>query len=218
MSTATFVVALAAPPAGTQLGGKEALEAFASTNGRDPSSVLLQCHAGTSAAGVFATKAANDLLIVSGDLTLDDSGNTPLLYTRVICDATADQYLNEVNLVGRIAGDPKVTDSGKSCSRSVAVNRYIAGEEKTDWYKVRAYGYALDKLAKAPKGALVSVSGMLEQRTSREGQPYPEIKARVIKIHGRPKGTSSPADPSAGKAAGYSSEDFTSPEMPWDWS
>lgn len=218
MSTATFVVALAAPPAGIQIGGKEALEAFAATNGRDPSSVLLQCHAGSSAAGVFATKNANDLLIVSGDLTLDQSGNTPLLYTRVICDATPNQYLNEVNLVGRLAGEPKVTDSGKSCSRSVAVNRYIGGEEHTDWYKVRAYGFALDKLANAPKGALVSVSGMLEQRTNREGQPYPEVKARIIKVHGRPRNSASPADPSAGKAAGYSAEDFNSPEMPWDWS
>lgn len=218
MSTATLVVALAAPPAGTQLGGKEALEAYAATNGRDPCNVLLQCHAGTSAAGVLATHAANDLLIVSGDLTLDASGNTPLLYTRVICGATPEQYLNEINLVGRIAGEAKVTDSGKSCSRSVAVNRYIGGEEQTDWYKVRAYGFALDKLAKAPKGALVSVSGMLEQRTNREGQPYPEIKARVIKVHGKPRGSSSPADPSAGRAAGYSTEDFTSPEMPWDWS
>lgn len=218
MSTATFVVALAAPPATTQLGGKEALEAFAATNSREPSNVLLQCHAGTSAAGVFATKQANDLLIVSGDLTLDGNGNTPLLYTRVICDATPNQYLNEVNLVGRIAGEPKVTGSAKSCSRSVAVNRYIGGEEQTDWFKVRGYGFAKDKLEQAPKGALVSISGILEQRTSREGQPYPEVKARVVKIHGKPKGGGSAADPSAGKAAGYSAEDFNSPEMPWDWS
>lgn len=218
MSTATLVVALAAPPAGIQIGGKEALEAFAATNSRDASKVLLQCHAGSSAAGVFATKQANDLLIVSGDLTLDDSGNIPTLYTRVICAAHPDQYLNEINIVGRIAGDAKTTESAKSCSRSVAVNRYIAGEELTDWFKVRGYGYAMDKLAQAPKGALVSISGILEQRTNREGVPYPEIKARMVKVHGKPRGGASSADPSAGKAAGYSAEDFSSPEMPFDWS
>lgn len=218
MSTATFIVALAAPATGIQLAGKEALEAFAATSGREPSTVILQCHTGSNAAGALATKQANQLLIVSGDLTLGESGNTPLLYTRVICDAYPDQYLNEVNIVGRLAGEPRVTESAKSCSRTVAVNRYSGGEEHTDWFKVRAYGYAMDKLNQAPKGALVSVSGILEQRTNREGQPYPEIKARLIKVHGKPKGGAPQSDPSAGKAAGYSSEDFTSPEMPWDWS
>lgn len=217
MSTATLVVALAAPPADIQIGGKQALEAFAAINSKDSAHVLLQCLAGTAAANAFATKKPNDLLIVSGDLTLDEKGATPLLYTRVICGATADQYLNEISIVGRIAGDARVSESAKSCVRSVAVNRYVAGEELTDWFKVRAYGFFKDKLEQAPKGALVSISGILEQRTSREGQPYPEIKARIIKLHGKPKGASA-ADPSAGKAAGYSAEDFSSPEMPWDWS
>lgn len=218
MSTATLIVALAAPPTGIQLGDKEALEAYAATVGRDSSTVLLQCHTGSNAAGALAAKQANQLLIVSGDLTLGESGNLPLLYTRVVCDAHPDQYLNEVNIVGRLAGDAKVTESAKSCSRTVAVNRYSAGEEQTDWFKVRAYGFAMEKLNQAPKGALVSVSGVLDQRTNREGKPYPEIKARLIKVHGKPKGGGSPSDPSAGKAAGYSNEDFTSPEMPWDWS
>lgn len=218
MSTATFIVALAAPPARTTLGEKEALEAFAATLGREPATVLLQCHAGTNAATALAAKQANQLLIVSGDLTLAESGNTPQLYTRVICDAHPDQYLNEVSIVGRLAGDAKVTESAKSCSRTVAVNRYSGGEEQTDWFKVRAYGYAKDKLAEAPKGALVSVSGILDQRTNREGQPYPEIKIRLLKVHGKPKGGSTSQDPSEGKAAGYSNEDFTSPEMPWNWS
>lgn len=216
MSTATLVVALAAPPIGIQIGGKEALEAHAATNGREAANLLLQCLAGSSTANVFSTKQANDVIIVAGDLALDSDGN-PLLYTRVICDASRDQYLNEITIVGRVAGEARVSDTGKSCSRSLAVNRYSSGEEHTDWFKIRAYGFAKDKLEACPKGALVSVSGTLEQRLNRDGKPYPEIKARLVKVHGKPKGTAK-ADASEGKATGYSNEDFSSPDMPWDWS
>lgn len=217
MSTATLVVALAAQPAGIQIGGKEALEAFAATNSKDAANVLLQCHAGSATATALSAKQPNDLLLISGDLALDESGNVPLVYTRVICDANPDQYLNEINIVGRVASEPRVSDTAKSCARTVAVNRYVSGEQQTDWFKVRAYGFAKDKLASAPKGSLVSICGTLEQRVSQKGQSYPEIKARLIKVHGKPKDAPA-SDPSAGKATGYSAEDFAAPEMPWDWS
>jgi single-stranded DNA-binding protein len=218
VSTATLIVALAAHPTGTQAGGKEVLEAFASTVNPDPLSVLLRCPAGSNAAKAFAAKAPGDRLIASGDLILDEAGNLPILYPRVLCDASAEQYLNEVTLVGRIAGEARTTESAKSCSRSLAVNRYVASEELTDWYKVRGFGYAKDKLEAAPKGALVAISGALEQRTNRDGQPYCEIKCRSLRIHGRPKGATH--NPAAGTSAtGYSHEDFSGPdEMPFNWS
>lgn len=218
MSTATLVVALASAPASIQIGGKEALEVYASTVGRDPAALLLQCTATSAAAKVLATKQIHDLAIISGDLILTEEGNTPLIYLRVFCDATPDQYLNEVVIVGRIAGEPKVTESAKSCSRSVAVNRYTGGKESTDWFKVRGFGYSKDRLEKIPTGSIVSVSGSLEQRTNRDGQPYCELKARTVKVFGRGKGTTAASDPSAGKAAGYSHESFSgADDMPFDW-
>jgi hypothetical protein len=203
-------VALAAQPTSTLANEKQVLEAFASTVNRDPVSLLLRCTAESSSAKAFADKQPGDLVIVSGDLILDSDGNTPEIYARVLCDATQDQYLN--------AGDARVTESAKSASRSVAVNRYVAGEQVTDWFKVRGYGYAKDKLETIDKGALVSVSGSLEQRTNRDGNPYCELKCRTLRVHGKPKGSS--PNPAAGtKATGYSHEDFSGAnDMPFDWS
>lgn len=217
MSTATFIVALAAAPAACTINGREVLEVYVTTPTRDPLQLLVRTAAASNPAKGLIGKQAGDRLIVSGDLTLSPDGDTPELYARVVCDATAEQYLNEVMLVGRVASDAKVTDSAKSCSRSVAVNRYVKDQEITDWFILRGYGYAMERLSQAPKGALVSVSGCLEQRTNRDGKPYCELKVRDFRVHNRPKGT---ANPAAGTSAqGYAHEDFASATaMPLDWS
>lgn len=217
MSTAFLIVTLASQPTTAEINGKESLEAYAATCGREPTQLLLQCYASTTLGGLFATKNADDLIIVSGDLLLDADGNTPRVIMRAMCNGHPDQYLNEVNVVGRLTGDVRLAESNKSCSRSLAVNRYTNNEEHTDWFQVRGFGYAKDRLEGAPKGALVSVSGILDQRTNREGKTYPEIKARTVKIHGKPRDTSA-TDPSGGKAAGYSQADFDGKDCPIDWS
>lgn len=217
MSTATFIVALAAAPAACTIGSKEYLEVFATTATRDPLTLLLRTAAASNPAKGLVGKQAGDRLIVSGDLRLSPDGDSPELYARVVCDATPEQYLNEVTIVGRLSNSAKVTESAKSCSRSVAVNRYVNDQEVTDWFTVRGYGYAMERLSNAPKGSLVSVAGCLEQRTNREGKPYCELKVRSLQVHSRAKGT---ANPAAGTSAqGYAHEDFTSaPDlMPLDW-
>jgi single-stranded DNA-binding protein len=219
VSSATLIVSLVAPPTPATAGSKEVLEAYAATAHRDAVNLLLRCPAGNGLAQAFAAKAAGDLLIVAGDLTLSDDGNTAIVRPRVLCDAVPDQYLNEVTLVGRLAGEPKTSESAKSCSRSLAVNRLVAGEEVTDWYKLRGYGYAKDRLEDTAKGALVAVTGLLEQRTNRDGNPYCEIKVRSLRVHSKPKGGSGGFNPAAGtKAVGYSHEDFTGESCPDDWS
>lgn len=216
MTTATLVVALASAPAGIQIGGKEALEAYASIVGREPTALLLQCTATSAAARVLTHKQANDLCLISGDLIFSED-DQPLVYLRVLCDAHADQYLNEVTIVGRIAGEAKVTESAKSCSRSVAVNRFSGGKEHTDWFKVRGFGFSKDRLESIPTGSIVAVAGSLEQRTNRDGNPYCELKARTVKVFAKGKGGTA-SDPSAGRAAGYSQEDFSGAnDMPFDW-
>lgn len=219
MSTATLVVALAASPVDTTSAEKQVLEVFAQTNGKDQVSVLLRCGATSSAADGLRTKQPGTYLIVSGDLILEDS--QAVLYLRTLCDVTPEVYVNEVTVVGRLAGEAKVAESSKSARRSVAVNRIVNKEEVTDWFMVRGYGYTMDKLLSAPKGTLVSVAGSLDQRTNRDGQPYTELKGRSIRVHERGKGESSAQNMAAGtKAVGYEHRDFeTSLEsMPGDWS
>lgn len=213
MSTATLVVALAAAPVGAQVDGREALEAFAATVGRDPVNVLLRCTANSAVAKAFAVKQPGDVLLASGSLTLDDDNNVPQLAAFVLCDATRDQYVNEVTLVGRLTNEPKVSESGKSATRTLAVNRFVADKEHTDWFKLRGYGAAKDRLEKAGKGALVSINGTLEQRTNREGNPYCEIKVRVLRLHSNSKSGGASSGPAAGSTAvGYAHEDFTEPD------
>ncbi len=217
VSTATFIVALAAAPAASTIGGKEFLEVYATTPAKEPLNLLVRTAAVSNPAKGLIGKQAGERLIVSGDLTLSLDGDTPELYARVVCDASPEQYLNEVTIVGRVANEAKVTESAKSCSRSVAVNRYSANKEITDWFIVRGYGHAMERISQTPKGSLVSVSGCLEQRTNREGNPYCELKVRQFQVHNRTKGQ---ANPAAGTSAqGYAHEDFTGAidAMPLDW-
>lgn len=217
MSTATFIVALAAAPVVHTVNNKEYLEVCAQTAERDPLNLMVRTAAASNPAKGLIDKQAGDRLIVSGDLNLSSDGNTPELYARVVCDATPDQYLNEVTIVGRLASEAKVTSSAKSCSRSVAVNRYARDQEVTDWFPVRGYGHAMERLSQAPKGSLVSIAGCLEQRTNRDGQPYCELKVRSLRVHNRSKGQANPATGTS--AQGYAHEDFTGDleAMPTDW-
>lgn len=219
MSYCTIVVALAAAPVQTVADGKEVLEAFAATTTAEPVNILLRIKSGTNPAKVFAAKDKGELIITSGDLVLSPEGDTAILYGRVVCDAQPDQFINEVLVVGRLSSEARVSSTAKSASRSIAVNRFVQGNELTDWFTVRGYGYTMDKIVDAPKGALVSVCGTLEQRTSKKGDPYVEVKCRALRVHSKSKSGGGGGDIAAGtKAAGYSHEDFAGePTMPHDW-
>jgi single-stranded DNA-binding protein len=220
VSYATLVVSLADAPKAVLVNGKEMLEAAATTANADPANLTIRVIAGSTVASAFSTKQQNQRLIASGDLILDENLG-PIVYARVICDGHEDQFLNEVTIVGRVAGEARVAESGKSCSRSLAVNRFEAGKEVTDWFKVRGFGHWKDRLESVPKGALVSVAGFLDQRTNRDGGTYCELKARSLRVHARSKGAGT--NPAQGTtAAGYSAEDFSgeneAENMPFNWS
>lgn len=218
MSTATVTVALAAQPADAESHGKQVLEVFAAVNGRDPVNVLLRTATSSRAAEALRPRQAGDILIVTGDLFLED--DQAVLYVRTSCDVPKDCYVNEVCLVGRLAGKPRITDSNKSASRSLAINRRVQGEDVTDWFKIRGYGYMMERLQESPSGSLVLVTGSLDQRTNRDGNPYCEIKGRTVRTFKRGGGGSSGSNPAAGsKAAGYDHEDFANAvnDMPFDW-
>ena len=222
MAYCTIAVALAAAPAVSLVNEKEVWECHANTTALEPVNLLLRFRNGSNVAKVFATKQNGARLIISGDLTLEellDKGNYPVVTGHMLCDAHEDQFVNEVVLVGRLSKESKVTDTQKSASRSIAVNRYIGRDEHTDWFRLRGYGFSKDKLVGAPKGSLVSAHGCLEQRKNREGNPYLEVKCRSVRIHNKARGGS--PNPAAGtSAAGYDQEAFEQPsdnDMPFTW-
>ena len=209
---------MAAAPAQTVAFGKEVWECFAETISPEPAQLVLRMATGTKKGTAFSAKQSGNRLIVSGDLILNDPSNTTVLWAQSFCDAHDDQFINEVIVVGRLSTEAKVSDSNKSAARSLAVNRYNGKEEITDWFRLRGYGFSMEKLVSAPKGSLVSAHGCLEQKSNKAGDPYMEIKCRTVKVHSKGKG-SAPNPAQGTSASGYDQEDFeSSNEMPFDWS
>jgi single-stranded DNA-binding protein len=217
LAYSTIAVALGSAPGPSIANGKEVLECYANTTGTEPVNLLLRVRNGSAAAAAFATKASGSQLIVSGDLILNDTSGSSVLYVSMFCDAFEKQFINETVVVGRLSSEAKPSPTQKSVSRSLAVNRYQNNEEITDWFRLRGFGFVMEKLTKAPKGALVSVHGCLEQRKNKDGNPYLELKCRSLRVHSKPK---SQGDPAAGtSASGYDAESFNgSSDMSTDWS
>jgi single-stranded DNA-binding protein len=219
MSTALVACALGGPPSTRVIHDKETVCATASTAGAEPLTLTLHAYPGGRVAEALAQKQQGDLLLLSGDLVLDEDGNLPVLWARTLSPSSPEIFVNEAVIVGRLAGEAKPSPSGKSAARSLAVNRYAAGQEVTDWFKVRGFGSCMERLLEAPKGALVQITGVLEQRLNKEGSPYMEVKARTVRIHS--KGGGSRGNHAAGtEAAGYDQADFQGGQqpLPTDWS
>jgi single-stranded DNA-binding protein len=212
MSYASLIVALADQPTTRNLDGRELIHATAAIQGSQPVDIALQAIPGTASGDALLTKQQGALLIASGEVCLIDDGNTPLITAGVICDAHPDQYLNEVVVVGHVGGEARMASSGKSASRSVATNRYrrraggVDPIEETDWYRIRGFGFNLEKLERINTGALVQVTGSFSQMTSAKGDPYCEIRARAIRVHRNKGGGSNPA--AGTTAAGYDQESY----------
>lgn len=199
MSYASLIVALADQPTKQSFDGKELICAHAAIQGSQPVNIAVQAIPGTAPGDALLSKQQGALLITSGAVSLIDDGNTPLITASVVCDGHPDQYLNEVVVVGRIGGDVRMAESGKSACRSIAVNRYRKSPdsdepvEETDWYPIRGFGLNRDKLERAAKGSLVEVTGIFSQMTSAKDEPYCEIRARNIRIHRSGGGGGNPA-------------------------
>lgn len=216
LSFATLLLTLDADPAIAQVGGSEIIQALAKTTSKEPMPVVLQCRTDSGCAANFKDLKAGALVIACGDPTLDDEGNALILSLRSLCKGYEDQFLNEVSITGRLSGTCKPAD--KSASTSVAINRFSGTEEVTDWFRIRCFGLNKDKLLEAPKGALVTASGIFEGKTTTDKKPYIEVKTRVLRLHAR-AGQHNAAEGKA--AAGYANSDFDgsdAPPMPSDWS
>ena len=216
MSTASILTTIASEPKLEAVPGGELATCETLTNDDQKIKLRVVARPGSATANSLLGQAAGNLVILTGDITLDGDGNLPVLNLRSLCKGYGDQFLNEVSVTGRLSGSLK--EAEKSDSSSLAVNRMENGEEKTDWFRIRCFGANRERLLEAPKGALATASGILEMRTSREGDPFVEVKVRVLRLHAKPRGH----DAAEGReAAGYSSADFDgsdAPPMPSDWS
>lgn len=200
------------------VGGRELLQASARTTDREPTPVVLQCRTDSSCASNFKAFTAGSLIIASGDPTLDDEGNSLILSLRSACKGYEDQFLNEISITGRLGSPGKEAESGKSAAAGLAINRFKdGGDEVTDWFRIRAFGLNKDRLIEAPAGTLLTASGVIEGRTSRDNVPFVEVKVRTLRMHAKAGGYNK----AEGKeAAGYSNADFDgsdAPPMPSDW-
>lgn len=225
MSYCTLSVALAAQPTTTTINGKEVIEAFASiTSERDPVNVLLRITHGTKAATALSSKPVGQRLIVTGELNLaEEKYQAPIVKPHSFCDATEAQYVNEVVVIGRLSDKSYVSQSGKSVSRSLAVNRYVTKDDQvTDWFNLRGFKYAKDRLEACGKGALCSVHGSLYQDSSDKGL-YTGINVRRMTVHANSKvGKGSPNPAEGTSAVGYDPQDFGNQQdaspLSSDWS
>jgi hypothetical protein len=177
--------------------------------------VVLQCRTDSGCAANCKELTVDALVIACGDPTLDDEGNALILSLRSLCKGYDDQFLNEVSITGRLSGTCKPAE--KSASTGLAVNRFSGEDEVTDWFRIRCFGLNRDKLLEAPKGALVTASGVFEGKISAEKKPYVEVKTRTLRMHAR-AGNYNAAE--GKQAAGYAASDFDGsdgPPMPSDW-
>ena len=215
MSTASILTTIASEPKLEAVPGGELATCETLTDDAQKIQLRAVARPGSAIANALLAQAVGNLVILTGDVTLDEDGNLPLLNLRSLCKGYPDQFLNEISVTGRLSGVLK--EAEKSDSTSLAVNRMVNGEEKTDWFRIRCFGANRERLLEAPKGALVTASGILEMRTSKEEKPYVEVKVRVLRMHAK----AGAHDAAEGKqAVGYSNADFDgsdAPPMPGGW-
>lgn len=109
--------------------------------------------------------------------------------------------LNQVNLIGRVGGDPEVKSlpsGGLVCSFSIATNRTWTKDgkkhEQTEWHNVTFFGDNLIEKVIEPyvkRGSEVYVGGRLQTRSwEKDGQKHyrTEILGEQIQLGSRPQG------------------------------
>jgi single-stranded DNA-binding protein len=215
LATASILTTVSAKPELSSVYGVEMATCDTLTADSQKIPLFVKARPGSTVANTLLAQDVGNLVILTGDLQLDDDGNLPALVLRSLCKGYPDQFLNEVAVTGRLSG--QIREADKSDSTSIAVNRLENGEEKVDWFRIRCFGLNRERLVEAPKGALATASGILEMRTSKDDKPFIEVKTRVLHLHAKPRGH----DAAEGKeAAGYANADFDgsdAPAMPTDW-
>lgn len=101
--------------------------------------------------------------------------------------------INVCTFSGHLGKDPKVTltESGKTFAHcTIAIRNYRpAGEDATLWVKLSSWGHAANALGLLKAGALVTVSGRLDEEvwTDKEGVKQKTLVLNVSDIQLPPK-------------------------------
>lgn len=219
MSFATLVVVLDGSP--QSIGSAGDLQAQAHVPGDDPITIQLRASAQRPTHQRLSELHSGHRLLVSGELGLASDGNTPILWAHVLCDATTEQYINEVMLIGRLTGNIRDSGSGKSVCRTLVSNSFQVkgpdgeGEEISTYYQIRGFGRRRERLLQAPKGAALCVLGSLNALTNKTGERYCEVRVRIMRILSRTTKATSPSE--ATSAVGYDTAAYTDDPMPAYW-
>ena len=122
MSNAILVASLESQPSQIVIDGREYLVVTANTVGNDGFEVVLRAPATQEGpANLLKNKKAKDLILICGELSLFSKGDSgwkenheldgkPIIRVSACCDATDQQFFNEVTLVGRFVEVGKKTD------------------------------------------------------------------------------------------------------------
>ena len=103
--------------------------------------------------------------------------------------------VNRTELVGNLGNDPetRVNATGTVIvTASIAVHtRYKQGEawqERTDWFRLVAFGEAGDNLSRFGKGERIRVTGRLQSSTytDRDGKPRTSVEVVVLRSDDAP--------------------------------
>lgn len=224
MANVVIVAALGTDPYLVRFGNEEFLEVSASTPGQDGFGLVLRAKATSEGpANFLKNKKAGELVCVSGELTLGSKDTQydgiPIIRVFSVSDASERQYINEVTIVGRFVKTAK--EANLSCSRSVAVNRYVGKEQITNFFRIRGFGKLKDRIIDASKGTLVEVVGSITGAKNKEGKFYTEIKVKRLQTHEKGSGGSQKADPAKDfAAAGYEHSQFEGQQedsIPSNW-
>jgi single-strand DNA-binding protein len=131
--------------------------------------------------------------------------------------------VNRTELVGNLGNDPEARYSATGAyvvTASIAVHTsYKQGEEwkeRTDWFRLVAFGEAGEALGRFGKGERIRVVGRLQssEYTDREGQRRTSVEVVVLRSDPAPLARKGNAEPAAEPESPAAEEPLAEPEAP----
>ena len=131
--------------------------------------------------------------------------------------------VNRTELAGNLGNDPetRISATGTTITTaSLAVHtRYTQGEawqERTDWFRLVAFGEAGDNLSRFGKGERIRVTGRLQSSTytDRDGKSRTSVEVVVLRSDDAPLPRKAASDPEPQAPLTAAEEPVAEPEAP----
>ena len=233
MAIVYSVVEVGAAPIQTVVNGVETLSLDVQIPLKEPIPLQLRSRITGSSAELLRKQQPSSRLFITGVITLEkvEKQDLAVVDVSVVAIAPPEMFLNEVIVVGNFGKAATVSDSGKSVRRSMAIDKLVRNngktEKATDWFTVRAYKgkeeketSLMNRLEQAPNGSTIEITGVLTPRSNQEKtNTWVEVHARSLKVHKRNNGKPTPVPvEAAASVGGYDDEDFhQNDDVPMDW-